>query len=209
MKYKLSNIASKTLIEDFTKLKLKYPNIYKPKRNIDGLKEQNVSIISMDNPNEITQAIWGILPQNFEHSWKAFQKIKSTIHTDKSELFNNVLYEEALFNRRCLVIATGFYTYQVHETKIRKYLVERNDRQPFYLAGIYNVTEDGFTTCTIINTEAEEELKTYHNIYNSMPLPIPKIFKNIWLDKETDLENLQFILSKPYLSNFTMQKIFI
>ncbi|MDY0779527.1 SOS response-associated peptidase family protein [Tenacibaculum sp. IB213877] len=207
MKYKLSNIASKTLIEDFTKLKLKYPNIYKPKRNIDGLKEQSVSIITMENPNIISQGIWGILPHNFKDSWGAFQKIKNTIHTNKNELFNNILYKEALFKRRCLILATGFYIYKIKNNKIIRYLVEKKNREPFYLAGIYNVTDDGFKTCTIINTETEDVLDAYDNIYNCMPLQIPKIFKNIWLDNTTKLDNLKYMISKPYLSNLIVQKI--
>nr|BFF37556.1 hypothetical protein BACT7_24180 [Tenacibaculum mesophilum] len=58
MIYKLSNIASIERIETFTKLPFKYPYLHKPKRKINGLKEQTVCIINMENPNQIMQAIW-------------------------------------------------------------------------------------------------------------------------------------------------------
>ena len=75
MKYKLSNIASRTLLRQELHTDVKYPLLYKPKLKIDGNKEQTVSIITMDEPTVVTPGIWGILPQNYEGSWKNFQKL--------------------------------------------------------------------------------------------------------------------------------------
>lgn len=207
MNYKLSNIASRTTIEDFTKIKFKHPYLYVPKLKIDGLKEQNVSIITMDNPIEINYGIWGILPQNFEGSWKNFQKLKRTLHTRVEDIFNNVLFTKSLKNRRCLVLATGFYAHKLETNTVQNYLVEKKNREPFYLAGIYNTTEDGFTTCSIINTDANKKLNSINNIYDVMPLQIPDIFKNKWLNKKTSLEEIKFLISKPYRTKFNIQKI--
>ncbi|MGG8494959.1 SOS response-associated peptidase family protein [Tenacibaculum sp. TC6] len=207
MKYKLSNVASRTRIEELTKLPFKYANIYKPKRKIDGTKEQNVSIITMENPGEIIQGIWGMLPQNYEDHWNKFQQIKSTLHTCINDIYNNVLYKEALFKRRCLLIVTGFYAHKLLGNKVENYLVEKENREPFYLAGIYNTTEDGFYTCTVINTNATEELNSINNLYETMPLQIPQMFKNKWLDKNTTREELAHLVSKPYHINFCVQKI--
>ena len=106
MKYKLSNIASKTSLELTFGIPLKYPNVYKPRLTIDGLKEQSIPIITMDAPKHITKGIWGILPQDFEGDWKKFQKIKTTLHTNKNDITNNVLYREALQKRRYIYICS-------------------------------------------------------------------------------------------------------
>lgn len=207
MIYKLSNIASKERIEEYTKLHFKYPYLHKPRRKINGLKEQTISIINMDSPNEISHAIWGILPQNYNDNWNKFQHIKKTLHTNKNEISNNILFKEALKLRRCLFIVTGFYTHRVINGKIENYLVEKEKQEPFYLAGIYNITDDGFYTCSVINTKASKELNDFNNLYEVMPIQIPKIFKKLWLDKDATSKDIDYIINTSYDTKFTIQKI--
>ncbi len=207
MNYKLSNVASKTMLEDFTKLKLKHPNIYKPKLKIDGRKEQTISVITIENTNEITYGIWGILPQGFKGDWSKFQKIKRTLHVYKEDVFTNILYKKSLSKRRCLILVTGFYMHKLSENYVENFLVEKKNQQPFYLAGIYNKTEDGFITCSVINTKANKKLNAINNLYEVMPLQIPEIFKNKWLSTSTALEDIKFLISKPYATKFSVQKI--
>ncbi len=207
MNYKLSNIATKERIKDFTKLSFEYPYLYKPKRKINGLKEQTVSLITIENPSVITQGIWGLLPQNYTENWSKFQNIKNTLHTDKLEIKKNILFKEALLSRRCLLIVTGFYTHKVIDSTIKNYLVEKKNQEPFYLAGIYNVTSDGFITCSVINTKSSEELNSFNNIYEVMPLQIPKIFKRMWLDSKTDIEEIDYLIDNPYDTKLNIQII--
>ncbi|CAM1347755.1 SOS response-associated peptidase family protein [Tenacibaculum crassostreae] len=207
MNYKLSNIASKERIKEFTRLNFRYPHLHKPRRKINGFKEQTISIITMDAPNEITQGIWGILPQNYTENWSKFQNIKRTLHTNKEEILQNVLFKDALLYRRCLLIVTGFYAHKIIDGEIENYLVEKVTQEPFYLAGIYNITNDGFTTCSVINTKATKELNDFNNLYEVMPLQIPRMFKNAWLDSSTNMKDIEFIISKPYDSKFNIQRI--
>jgi len=207
MNYKLSNTASKTSLELTFGLSIKYPNIYKTRLVIDGLKEQSVAVITMHEPNYITEGIWGILPQDFQGDWRKFQKLKTTLHTNKDEISKNILYKEALEKRRCLILVTGFYMHHIVDTEIETYLVEKENRKPFTLAGIYNILEDGFVTCTVINTEVNDLLSSENNLYNYMPLEIPSLFKNMWLNPQTATEDVQYIISKPYLTKFKIQKI--
>ena len=207
MNYKLSNIATKERIKDFTKLSFKYPYLYKPKRKINGLKEQTISIITTENPSVISQGIWGLLPQNYGENWSKFQNIKNTLHTNKLEIKKNILFKEALFNRRCLFIVTGFYTHKIIDNTIKNYLVEKKNQEPFYLAGIYNVTSDGFITCSVINTKSTEELSSFNNIYEVMPLQIPAIFKSMWLNSETNIEEIDYLIDNPYITKLNIQLI--
>ncbi len=207
MNYSLSNIASKTLIEVELGLDFMYPNIYKPKLKIDGYREQSVSIITVEKPSLITPGIWGILPQNFEGDWKDFQRLRRTLHVNKNEILKSVLYKDALKKRRCLFIVTGFYTHFLEGKDIVNYLVEKDPLTPFYLAGIYNVSKDGFLTGTVINTRANAELSALNNLYDVMPIQIPELFKNIWLDKKTSVKDIQSLISKAYKTKFKIQRI--
>ncbi|WP_160129537.1 SOS response-associated peptidase family protein [Kordia antarctica] len=207
MKYKLSNIASRTSLELTFRLPLMYPNTYKPNLIIDGLKEQSIPIITMHDPKHITKGIWGILPQDFEGDWKKFQKLKTTLHTNRNDIANNILYNEALEKRRCLILVTGFYMYQLDENEIKTFLVEKENAAPFSIAGIYNILEDGFITCSVINTEINDLLSSEKNLYDSMPLEIPQLFKNTWLSEQTAFNDIKHIISKPYLTKFKIQRI--
>jgi len=207
MNYELSNIASKTHIELTFGLSLKYPNIYKPRLVIKGHKEQSIPMITMEEPNLISEGIWGILPQNFEGDWKKFQQIKTTLHTNKNEIQQSVLYKEALTKRRCLILVTGFYVHHIIENEVESFLVEKEPLKPFALAGIYNVLEDGFLTCTVINTEINDTLSSETNLYHQMPLEIPSLFKNMWLHPKTAVADIEKIIDKPYATKFKIQKI--
>lgn len=207
MTYSLSNTANISFITETLGVGFRYPSLYKPRLKINGYKEQSLSIITADEPNFITQGIWGILPQNFDGDWKKFQRLKNTLHVNENEIYNNILYKEALQKRRCLIVVTGFYTHYLSENQITDYLVEKDSLTPFYLAGVYNVLADGFITCTVINTKANNSLNSINNLYEVMPLQIPDIFKKIWLDKNAEPEEIDYIISKPYVTKFKIQKI--
>lgn len=189
------------------RLPLKYPNIYKPRRIIDGHKEQSVPIVTMDESYCISEGIWGILPQDFQGDWKKFQKLKITLHTNKEEIQRNILYKEALEKRRCLILVTGFYVHHLIDNEVETFLVEKKSPTPFSIAGIYNVLDDGFITCTVVNTDINDSLSSEKNLYDQMPLEIPSLFKNMWLNPKTSMEDIESIIEKPYKTKFKIQKI--
>lgn len=206
MKYKLSNTASLNLLKKEFGVEAKYPLVYKTKLKIDGNKEQLVSVITNENPKQIMPAIWGILPQCYEGSWQKFQKMKNTLHITTDAVFNNVLSKEALLKRRCLIIVTGFYVHYLNGTKVDDFLVEKEASQPFCLAGVYNVLKDGFITCAVINTEINISLKAINNLYNVMPLQIPRLLMDTWLNKEASLSEIRRILATPYTAKLKVSK---
>ena len=111
MFYKISNIASREFIEDKFNVTFEFPNLYKPKKTIEGLREATVAILTNKEPRLVKYAIWGILPEDFEDSWSAFQEIFNTLNVYIKDLKNgNSLYKNTLEERRCVILATGFYT---------------------------------------------------------------------------------------------------
>ncbi len=207
MNYSLSNRANISLLREKFGLSFKYPSLYKPKLKIDGNKEQSLSVITIEESNLISEGIWGILPQNFDGDWRKFQRLRNTLHVNKKEICKNVLFKEALEKRRCLIIVTGFYTHYLNDNNIINYLVEKEDVTPFYIAGIYNVLKDGFITCTVVNTKTKGMLNSENSLYEFMPLQIPEIFKNIWLNRDAKLDEINHIISKPYTAKFKIQEI--
>ena len=63
MYFKISNTAKMKEIERDLNALFKYPNLYTPQVVISGLTEVSIPIVTMDEPNTISLAIWGFIAQ--------------------------------------------------------------------------------------------------------------------------------------------------
>lgn len=198
MFYKLSNIATKLILEKELGLPFKHPNIYKPNPIINGLNESLLPIITTENPDVISHGIWGILPENFEGDWQDFQNVINTLNITKEKLNTNQLYKSAFNSRRCLIAVSGFFTTFYNAGKIYPYYVYEESEKPFFLAGIYNKLPDGFITCSILLTTEDGFISRFQNLTNLMPIIINKGDRNEWLSTETKKTRLANLLSNKY-----------
>lgn len=203
MHYKLSNTASLKTIENGTGLSFNYPNIYKPQHIISGQTERIIPIITQTNPNIIQFGIWGLLPQGYEGDWYKFQGIKSTLATSKSAIeLSKALYNDALNKRRCVIVATGYFTYYLNDNEIVEHLIEAKKDELFYIAGIFNVLDDGFLTFSLLETKAPDTINNAQNLNNTMPLHISKLMINEWLNPETSIEDFEKMVEEQSPSEY-------
>lgn len=204
MFYKISNIASKELIERKFEITFQFPNIYKPEELIDGLKESTVSIITMTDPNKVTFAIWGLLPEDFEDNWSVFQDVFNTLNVKMETLQNgNEVYSNALKKRRCVVIGTGFYTTLLYNGSIEKCHVHLPNFEPFPIAAIFNELSDGFLTCSLVVTKASEAFKDIPNISKFKPLVLNENELALWLNTNTSIDQINKMCEDHSSLNFT------
>ena len=203
MHYKLSNTASLKTIENGTGLSFIYPHIYKPQHIISGQTERILPIITQNQPNVIQFGIWGLLPQGYEGDWYKFQGIKSTLATTKSGMeLSKALYNKALKKRRCIIVVTGYFTYYLDDNKIVEHLIEAKKDDLFYIAGIFNVLDDGFLSFSLLETQATDKINTIQNLNNCMPLQLRKSLINNWLDPETKLKDLEAMIEDHSSSEY-------
>lgn len=167
---KISNTATKRDIEEKLNAVFEYEYLYYPHNVINGKKEASVNIVTAEAPHRIQFAIWGILPKHYMGSWKKFQSVHNTLEISCESVPKNSWLVEPLAKRRCLIIATGFFSDEVtdHELKIVENSLK--DKSIFCFAGIYNVLEDGFITCSILTRSTETAL---HQLNTSQPIIIP------------------------------------
>lgn len=185
MCYKISNIASKEEIEHTFNATFKFPKLHTKMPVIDGLVESPVSIIKMSKKEEVTLAIWGLLPETFQDDWQYFQNVQNTLNVNLKEIGEDPKYDNALQERRCLIIATGFFTYYLHEGNLYPYYVHLPSNEPFAIAGVYNELDDGFVTCSIVVSKANDFIKEIHHSDTSMPVVLDKLNQNMWLNANT------------------------
>ena len=107
---------------------------------------------------------WGLIP-----FWARDVKIGyRTINARAETVAMTSTFREAYKRRRCLIPASGFYEWQASEGKKPKqpFVIHMKDWQPFAFAGLWerwNSPEGPVESCTIITTEANEQLAPIHN----------------------------------------------
>ncbi|WP_062055374.1 SOS response-associated peptidase [Aquimarina longa] len=194
---KISNIAEREFIEKELGIKYKFPKLYTPNSVINGAKEATLSVITIDNPNHISYAIWGLLPDNYEDEWSDFQKALDTLNVSKDNLNSNGIFQEPYHKRRCVIIVTGFFIYHLYNGSLYPYYVYLDTKKPFYIAGVYNTLDDGFITCSMLMTEATGIVSRIQNLNTMMPVFIPESSSDTWLDPKADMDEINHILNLP------------
>ena len=84
--------------------------------------------------------------------------------------------------RRCLVVADGFYEWQKQGSRKQPFYIRRQDDRPFALAGLWDRWDRGeepIDSCTILTTDANELMQPTHE---RMPVIIPPEKYRLWLD---------------------------
>ncbi|RXJ44397.1 SOS response-associated peptidase family protein [Gelidibacter gilvus] len=194
MFYKISNIANRESIEEKFRVNFEFPNLYKPQGVIDGLKESTISVITISDPKKASYAIWGLLPENFEDNWSVFQDVFNTLNVNIETLENgNGLYSNLLQDRRCVIIATGFFTTWLTNGTVERCHVHLPNYEPFAIAGVFNELNDGFITCSLVVTKISESFKDVPNISNLKPLVLNEIELKQWFDTSTSLDEIKKI----------------
>lgn len=129
---------------------------------------------------------WGLIP-----SWAKDARIAASLINARAEsLASRPAFAKALRQRRCAVLADGFYDWSGEGGAKRPYLVTRRDSAPFAFAGLWDrwiERKDGaetpIDTFTIVTTAANELLTTLHP---RMPVILAGADLEAWLDPESN-----------------------
>jgi len=156
--------------------------------------QQVVAVVRHDR-NRLVNFRWGLIP-----SWAKDPSIGRKMFNARAEtVAEKPSFRSAFRDRRCLVLAEGFYEWRkLGKAKIQT-LIRLKSGRPFGFAGLYEtwVSPDGeaVRSCTIITTEANELIRPVHD---RMPVILPAKDEAAWLAPENrDLKALQSML-RPY-----------
>jgi putative SOS response-associated peptidase YedK len=158
---------------------------FKPQDNINGFDFQKTPVIIDNQPNVIVQYNWGLIP-----SWAKDHDIRKFTLNAKIETLNEKPSFRNSINKRCLVIANGFYEWQWLDSKGKskvKYEIGLPDEELFAFAGLYSEWIDVATgeiknTYTIITTEANTLMSEIHNTKKRMPVILKPQDEQRWLE---------------------------
>lgn len=120
---------------------------------------------------------WGFLP----HWYKSETAGPLLINARAQTITQKPAFRVAVRDRRCLIIATGFYEWTKSESGDRlPWYIHRRDGAPMAFAGIWQNwgRADPYPTCAIVTTQANAALS---GIHHRMPLIVEADDWPLWL----------------------------
>ncbi|MEE8560909.1 MAG: SOS response-associated peptidase, partial [Gemmatimonadota bacterium] len=144
---------------------------------------QEVAAVRYDDRRggrELSLLRWGLLPY-----WVDDPADWPTLINARGESAHvKPAFREALADRRCLIVADGFYEWRREGGRKQPYYLRRPDGAPFALAGLWEHWEragQSIESCAILTTDSNELVARLHD---RMPVIIPPLGFDLWLDPE-------------------------
>ena len=148
--------------------------------NIDPT-QQVATVLAENGKRKLEMLHWGLIP-----SWAKDPEIGNRMINARAEtVAEKPSYRKAFQERRCLILADGFYEWQKTDNGKQPFYIRMEDESPFAFAGLWESWRNGreIRSCTIITT-APNELAA--SIHNRMPVILHPEDYDMWLDPDFD-----------------------
>ena len=169
------------------------PGEWKPRYNV--APTQNVPVVKEETKRDVEMMHWGLIP-----FWAKDKSIGERMINARAEtLQEKPAFRQAFKQRRCLIMADGFFEWQRKDGKSPKVPMyfQLKDGRPFAFAGLWETWLENpdaeLHSCTIITCTPNELVAQIHN---RMPVILDKDNCWRWLE-EQDPQQLQNLLI-PY-----------
>jgi putative SOS response-associated peptidase YedK len=137
---------------------------------------------------------WGLIP-----GWADDPSIGNRIINARADtVATKPAFRKAFRQRRCLIVADGFYEWTKLNGRKQPYYIRLQGDQPFAFAGLWerwNRGDSPIDSCTILTTDANEMVGSIHD---RMPVILNPGDYDLWLDPDVqDAKRLEPLLV-PY-----------
>lgn len=139
---------------------------------------QTIATIVVKNERQYQPMRWGLIPH-----WAKDPKIGNRLINARVEtVTEKPSFRNLIKQKRCLVIADGYYEWQSQKGRKQPYYFQIGEHQPFAFAGLWDTwrSPDGeIMSCTLLTTDASAEVSPVHH---RMPVIVPPQAYSQWLD---------------------------
>jgi len=144
---------------------------------------------------------WGLVPRWARNEEEAKKLQHQTINARAESIFDRPAFRASITDRRCLVVADGFFEWREVGGKKYPYHVRMRGGGLFAMAGVWDAWKDPKTDETreafsIITTRANPLLEFVHNTKKRMPAILTPENERRWLGK-LDRDGIAALLA-PY-----------
>jgi putative SOS response-associated peptidase YedK len=159
-------------------------------------------VITNDAAGLIQFFQWGLIPSWIADKTAANQIKARTLNARSETITTKPAYGISIGNKRCLVLADGFYEWHQENNKKYPFHIRLKSREAFALAGIWDTwinKQDGtsLNTFSIVTTKANHLLARIHNSKERMPVILKQEFEKKWINNDFDIGDIGSILI-PY-----------
>lgn len=164
-----------------------------------AFKHPMIPVIDMKDPSTVQLRQWGLIPAWVNHREQAEQIRKGTYNARAESLHEKPSFREPLSSGRCLVVAGGFFEWQVLDGRKIPWYIRLKSGEPFAFAGLCDSWKDPSTgeitqTFTIITTSASPLMERIHNTKLRMPVVLRKEREMEWISGDISLLKRKHIL---------------
>lgn len=154
-----------------------------PRFNIAPTQEAPVVRRGQDSARRLDLLKWGLVP-----FWAKEPSIGNRMINARAEtVAEKPAYRVSFRQRRCLVVADGFYEWKATAGPKQPYFFHRADGHPFAMAGLWDRWDKGespaLESFTILTTEANELVAPVHK---RMPVMLESTALDQWLDPDCE-----------------------
>lgn len=187
--------SATTLVQQFDLADLP---TWSPRYNIAPTQEVLAIVKMPDAPDRRAGLLrWGLIPPWAEGPAVGSRMINARIE----RVATKPAFRRSFRERRCLILADGFYEWQKQDRHKQPYYIRLIDGKPFAFAGLWErwVPQDGqpLDSCTIIPTVSNTLIEPLHI---RMPVILAAADYETWLDLTVqDVDRLQPLL-RPHPS---------
>lgn len=187
-------------VEKRFKSKIKDKAAFKPSEHYNAFTFPQTPIITNEAQDLIQHFHWGLIPQ-----WASDRDIRQYTLNAKVETLGEKPSFRQVREKRCLVIADGFYEWQWLDTKGKnkvKHLVSLPDGELYAYGGLWSEwldqsTGESVNSYTIVTTAANTLMSTIHNSKKRMPIILSPENENDWLNgrsfEDFKMDNLELL----------------
>ena len=153
---------------------------------------------SNEHEREAMQAQWWLVP-----SWVKEPGTKYSMFNARSEnLSKSNAFRGPFKRQRCVIPCTGFYEWKRQGQVRQPYYIAPAEEAALYLAGLWDEwvnreTDEVLTSCTVITTDACEQLKFLHH---RQPVMLERDAIDSWVDPNAHTSQFESLFrpSLPY-----------
>jgi putative SOS response-associated peptidase YedK len=158
-----------------------------PRWNIAPTQFVPVVRVASGGLRKLSMLYWGLIPH-----WAKEKSIGARMINARAEtLTEKPSFRTAYRRRRCLVVASGYYEWQLTASGKQPWFIHPPDDLPFGMAGLWESWSEApdsapLESCTIITTEAHGPLAQLHH---RVPVIVPPADYARWLDPAIQQES--------------------
>jgi putative SOS response-associated peptidase YedK len=122
---------------------------------------------------------------------------KGTYNAKAETIFQKPSFRSSIKDRRCLVLADGFFEWQHLGAKKYPYYIRLKSREAFAIAGIWDEWKTGgkpVRTFSVVTTEASPLMARIHNTKKRMPVILHRDDEKRWLDRGLSRDDIGSML---------------